>query len=384
LVRDLWPGSNSGLSGSMLTGVAVDGKLVFRASHPTHGEELWVSDGTNEGTQLLRDLAPGAASADPKALTVLGGQVFFRALTEGFGEELWVTRGTRASTRLVKDVWPGPQSGVYPSTLLPLEEHGVLLFTGMDPSGGAELWRSDGTEAGTRRVEDTLPGFASLQPFRPVRAGKHVFVQGITRAQGREWWVADVSDLVDTTPPELSCPAPLSFEASSSQGGEVSWPAFEVSGADVTTDRRPGFYPLGESTVRVTATDALGQSSSCTFEVVVHDATPPVLVCPPRVEGGEGGAVRFAAEATDAVSPRVELTYSVAPGTRLAPGVTVITARARDEAGNTAECSFEASVSAAAPAPAPVPAPVGCGCGAVDPASLAVFGLLGLARRRRR
>jgi ELWxxDGT repeat protein len=386
LVRDLWPGTNSGLSGAALTGVAVDGKLVFRASDPRHGEELWVSDGTTEGTQLLRDLAPGAASADPKALTVLGGQVFFRAHTDGFGEELWVTRGTRASTRLVKDVWPGAQSGVSASTLLPLEEHGILLFTGMDPSAGAELWRTDGTEAGTRRVEDTLPGFASLQPFRPVRAGKHVFVQGLTRAQGREWWVADVADLVDTTPPELACPASLRFEASSRQGGEVSWPAFEVAGADVTTDRQPGFYPLGPSTVRVTATDALGQSSSCTFEVLVRDTTPPVLVCPPRVEGGQDGAVRFSAEATDAVSPTVELTYSVSPGTRLAPGVTVITARARDEAGNTAQCAFEASVTAPAPAPAPTPspAPTGCGCGVVDPASLSVLGLLGLALRRRR
>ncbi len=71
------------------------------------------------------------------------------------GKELWRTDGTRAGTALVKDIAPGPaSSGI--TALTPL--NGVLYFLANDGTNGQELWRSDGTTSGTHIVADINAG----------------------------------------------------------------------------------------------------------------------------------------------------------------------------------------------------------------------------------
>jgi len=41
----------------------VDGTLFFAAFDPKHGEELWKSDGTPEGTVLGADISPGPGTS---------------------------------------------------------------------------------------------------------------------------------------------------------------------------------------------------------------------------------------------------------------------------------------------------------------------------------
>lgn len=135
------------------------GRVVFRAYEPVHGHELWSSDGTPSGTALLADLEPGADSSNPMYCAALDGVVLFAAYTANHGRELWRTDGTVGGTSLVLDLEPG-QTGSNPEYLTRVGN--VVYFQAGDSQHGNELWVTDGTPAGTRLVVD-VPG-DSLRP----------------------------------------------------------------------------------------------------------------------------------------------------------------------------------------------------------------------------
>ena len=90
LVRDIWPGTASGLEAWSLGSLAAAGdRLFFAANDGEHGKELWVSDGTESGTVMLQDIAPGLASSRPAWLVRAGATVFFTADDGVTGTELW-------------------------------------------------------------------------------------------------------------------------------------------------------------------------------------------------------------------------------------------------------------------------------------------------------
>jgi ELWxxDGT repeat protein len=68
---------------------AIDGKLFFSANDGEHGIEPWVSDGTEEGTEMVADVVGGAGGSTPASITEVGGRVFFVADTPAEGRELW-------------------------------------------------------------------------------------------------------------------------------------------------------------------------------------------------------------------------------------------------------------------------------------------------------
>jgi ELWxxDGT repeat protein len=117
--------------------------------------------------------------------TLVGTQVFFRGGDRRHGTELWATDGTAAGTRRVRDLLPGPLSGD-PQNLFAARER--LYFTAFDPEHGRELWRSDGTEAGTVRVQDLAPGAASSDPSGLTEAGGRLFFSADDGLTGRELW----------------------------------------------------------------------------------------------------------------------------------------------------------------------------------------------------
>src|SRR5437870_1616686 len=104
--------------------------------------------------QLLADAntAPAGIFVDGPIVEVNGVGYF----SGGYGandHELWKTDGTTAGTVLVKDIFPG-SSGSYPDNLTNI--NGTLWFSASDgfPGDGEELWKSDGTAAGTVMVKD--------------------------------------------------------------------------------------------------------------------------------------------------------------------------------------------------------------------------------------
>jgi len=88
------------------------------------------------------DINPGADSSNPVRFTLANGKVFFDANDGVHGYELWVTDGTVGGTQLVSDIWPGT-SGSSPNFLTAFNNK--LYFAADDSVHGNELWVSDGT-----------------------------------------------------------------------------------------------------------------------------------------------------------------------------------------------------------------------------------------------
>lgn len=76
----------------------------FAATDAEHGEELWVTDGTQQGTRMVKDIVPGSQSSDVCYLTRFNDKVVFAATTDDYGTELWISDGTEAGTYMVKDI----------------------------------------------------------------------------------------------------------------------------------------------------------------------------------------------------------------------------------------------------------------------------------------
>ena len=65
-----------------------------------HGRELWVSDGTRDGTRMISDIRPGPNSSEPSEFAGYGGKVYFRADNGVTGQDPWRTDGTADNTLL--------------------------------------------------------------------------------------------------------------------------------------------------------------------------------------------------------------------------------------------------------------------------------------------
>lgn len=115
-----------------------------------------------------------------------GSQLFVSNLRDG---ELWRSDGTEAGTWQVKDI--DPEGGSRPEELTAVGDQ--LLFTAFDPSAGREIWRSDGTEAGTVRVQDLVPGSLSSYATQFTVSGSRVFFTADDTVTGEELWALPLS-----------------------------------------------------------------------------------------------------------------------------------------------------------------------------------------------
>ena len=108
-----------------------------------------------------------AVGSSPQDLLTIGNTTYFTADDGIHGRELWKTDGTAAGTMIVKDINPGKDDS-NPTYLTEL--NGQLYFAADDGTDGNELWKSDGTESGTVMVEDLFPGTYYDQKSQAFRA----------------------------------------------------------------------------------------------------------------------------------------------------------------------------------------------------------------------
>ncbi len=171
-----------------------NGRAIFQAYTEETGLEVWVTDGTTAGTQLLKDVNEGHAHSWANQFTALSsGKVVFEAYTEETGFELWVTDGTTAGTQLLKDIY-GAHGSSSPSAITATAD-GKALFWATTAANGKELWITDGTTAGTQLLKDINPGhghgnIVPTDDFTAIGNGKYVF-SAYTPTTGTEIWVTD-------------------------------------------------------------------------------------------------------------------------------------------------------------------------------------------------
>jgi ELWxxDGT repeat protein len=270
LLKDVAPGSASSTPSAFTEVVTPSASYTFFvADDGEHGAELWWTTGAEESTALAADIAPGNAPSNPMDLTPAGGALFYVAhdgtslalyrtdvaegpltqkldtpvptswdgepesqqylasvgetlyfltntptemngalyfiATDGqSGNELWKSDGTEAGTVLVKDIVPG-MFGAEISHITHV--NGRLFFSAHDGNSGFELWTSDGTEAGTHLVGDIYPGWYSAEPRELTAVGDTLFFTANDGASAYELWHTVVT--LDTTAPSVSLTQPV-------------------------------------------------------------------------------------------------------------------------------------------------------------------------------
>jgi|GEM_PF-315733 len=171
------------------------GSLYFLAFDPTLTFGLYTSDGTSNGTVRVRTFAlvdeDFLTSVRPHGLTVMGNRLYFAAKGGNEGTELWASDGSADGTVLVKDINPsGPISSSNPTGLVAVGTGAAsrLFFSAFDPVHGIELWQSDGTATGTHLVQDIAPEDLSSAPDQLTTTGGLLYFTADDGAIGRELW----------------------------------------------------------------------------------------------------------------------------------------------------------------------------------------------------
>jgi hypothetical protein len=157
--------------------------------------------------------------------------------------------------------------------------------------------------------------------------------------------------LVDSTPPSVSVPGPITAEATGSGGASV---AFSVTASDavdpspsISCSHSPGaVFPIGTTTVSCTATDASGNTSApASFTISVADRGAPTVSVPGpvmREASGPGGAsATYSVTASDAIDPSPSVTCNHSSGETFPLGSTTVSCTAKDASNNnSAPASF--------------------------------------------
>lgn len=146
---------------------AVEARLCTMGDHAyvllvdsMHGWDLWQTDGTENGTVLVKSMEAYKNSpfsfpqnSSRPAMAAVGGRLVFVVDDGDHGEEPWVTDGTTEGTRLLKDCNPGPDDCKFAKVT---QRDGKVIFWSHTKDfvdrPWMELWSTDGTESGTRRL----------------------------------------------------------------------------------------------------------------------------------------------------------------------------------------------------------------------------------------
>ncbi len=160
LLKDINYGSESSY---IIYMTQLPGKVVFKATNYRNtNNELWVTDGTADGTFMLKEINPSTVTGSSIGpMAVYKNEAYFSADDGTHGSELWKTNGTSEGTVMVRDIAPG-NTGSKPGYLTVWNN--TLYFSAYHPDSGNELWKSEGTAETTVMVKDLTEGSASTQP----------------------------------------------------------------------------------------------------------------------------------------------------------------------------------------------------------------------------
>ena len=178
--------------------IEYNNELYFAADDGIHGRELWKTDGTPSGTIMVADIAYNGTgvSSHPYSFIKYNNELYFTATDGSYGihgRELWKTDGTESGTRIVTDLTQDTSSGVSGYSNLLTVADGKLFFVGQTgwQSSTKSLYVSDGTENGTFPLTDTCPGcndnIVSLHEFN----GEIYFSAAYQTMFNNELWKSD-------------------------------------------------------------------------------------------------------------------------------------------------------------------------------------------------
>jgi large repetitive protein len=162
----------------------------------------------------------------------------------------------------------------------------------------------------------------------------------------------NVSD--NTNPSFSGCPSNINLSANASCQATTTWTPPTASDncavSNVTSTHSPGdTFPLGTTTVTYTATDAAGNVSACSFNVIVSDnVNPTISGCPSNINVSANAScqavVNWTAPTASDNCSIASFTSTHSSGATFTLGTTTVTYTATDGSGNVATCSFNVIV----------------------------------------
>lgn len=146
LLKDINSGKNSGINTTFgNSSVVLNNTLYFAASNGTSAGEIWKSDGTENGTEIVTSFINYPISH----LTLVGEDIFFLTQSNGL-LSVWKSDGTEEGTQIIiggLSITNGPS--------FQSELNDLFIFT-FETAGWAKVWRSDGTEEGTFPITEEM------------------------------------------------------------------------------------------------------------------------------------------------------------------------------------------------------------------------------------
>lgn len=138
----------------------LENRIVFLADLiDSTKSELWSTDGTIEGTYKLLDFyhyyqkyKEESSPIENYVFSELNGKLLFSNRKDGYGNCIWVTDGTKEGTELITDTTQKESGYIYLNAIVNEKSY----FITRDSSGTHSLWISDGTKGNTKKTMDLL------------------------------------------------------------------------------------------------------------------------------------------------------------------------------------------------------------------------------------
>ncbi|MEO8503126.1 MAG: ELWxxDGT repeat protein [Acidobacteriota bacterium] len=215
------------------TGIVAYGNgVAFVGSNRPQTNQLWFSDGTETGSFPL-GIPWSWESQPPLKPAALGDRVVLAASADSGPVRLWVGQGKKAPSPITAGC-PGGCGTPVDQTFVRVGNR--LVFVANDGLSGSEIWSTDGTPAGTRRLADICHGACSsgITNLRGA-LGLALFVARSSNQQGDELWASDgtpagtrrISQFAAGTPFEIDVNGDVNL------AGEISNGAFTFLAQDL-------------------------------------------------------------------------------------------------------------------------------------------------------
>ncbi len=341
---------------------AVGNKLYFTAVGPSDnyfGRELYVTDGTTNGTYMVQDINPGVADSTPLYLTDINGELWFSATTASAGRELWKSDGTSPNTEIVNDYTPGsggsnPISMVYQTAGVfvhydtynyivyfpdsgPVEYRGNNIYLGSELVAGDgflyfsranagfnyELWQINTTTRAVTLLQEINPSTGS-DPSNLAYLNGGLYFTADDGTNGNEPWLASFNPVVSinglpngNTGPEGTAINVSANITSPGSGGPYTY-AWSVTkqgaglpfatGSDSTFSFTPddnGTYNLS-----LTVTDSATEQGTAAQAIVVTNVAPTVTIVGAPTSSNVGTQIDLTSSVTDPGALDTTFTYS--------------------------------------------------------------------------
>jgi ELWxxDGT repeat protein len=191
LVKGYGPNEGTNI-GVYFTETAVLGdKLLFTAFDSLNGRNWWITNGEPNDAHIVKKITNSFGYyTGNRILFSTDSFAIFGANDLVHGWELWRTDGTSDGTYMIKDIYPGIPNGITQYNVVTARYKNRMFFPGLDVAHGMEIWETDGTESGTKRLTDMAYNFSGIYADKQnfVVIGNHLYFTGATNEYGFEVW----------------------------------------------------------------------------------------------------------------------------------------------------------------------------------------------------